>query len=221
MATTPMRPPRLLHEYLLQRGDGEMRHRTALLAQGRPETFGALLEAAQRFAGALRERGVGRGDRVALYLENSPTCAAAIYGTLIAGAVFVPVNPQTPAGKLAFILEDCGARALIGDGALRGKVEEALRELSAPPTVLYGGGESADGLDAVLAGVRPLAQAVPVIPLDLAAILYTSGSTGVPKGVMQTHQAMVFTLGSLIEYLRLGPQERIFCALPLSFDYGL
>ena len=225
MATTPMRPPRLLHECLLQHGDGQMRQRTALLAQGRPETFGALLEAAQRFAGALRERGVGRGDRVALYLENSPTCAAAIYGTLIAGAVFVPVNPQTPAGKLAFILEDCAARALIGDGALQGRVEEALRALSAPPAVLYSAtprdGESTDDLDAVLAGVRPLAQAMPVIPLDLAAILYTSGSTGVPKGVMQTHQAMVFTLGSLIEYLRLGPQERIFCALPLSFDYGL
>lgn len=202
-----------------------MRQRTALVAQGRSQTFGALLAAAQRFAGALRDRGVGRGDRVALYLENSPASAAAIYGTLIAGGVFVLVNPQTPAGKLAFILEDCGARALIADDALRGKVEEALRGLSAPPAVLSSGtprGEgSADALEAVLAGVRPLAEAVPVIPLDLAAILYTSGSTGVPKGVMQTHQAMVFTLGSLIEYLRLGPDERIFCALPLSFDYGL
>ncbi len=219
----PLKAQRLLHDSLLQRADSDARARTALVAEGRSYTFGELLETSRRLAGALRARGVGRGDRVALYLENSPACAAAIYGTLIAGGVFVPLHPQTRAGKLEFILRDCGARALITDSALRATFDEALGRLEERPALLCSGApqEPADSLEAILAGTEPLAEPAPVIPLDLAAILYTSGSTGAPKGVMQTHQAMVFTLGSLIEYLRLGEDERILCVLPLSFDYGL
>ncbi len=222
MAEKPLKAQRLLHESLLQRGDPDARERAALVADGRAHTFGQLLDAAQRMAGALRARGVGRGDRVAIYLENCATCAAAIFGTLIAGGVFVLVNPQTRAGKLRFILEDCGARALVTDSALRPAFEEALRGLEAPPALLCAGeAKGADSLEAALERTQPLAEPVPVIPLDLAAILYTSGSTGSPKGVMQTHQAMVFTVGSLIEYLCLTQDERILCVLPLSFDYGL
>ena len=223
VADTPLKAQRLLHDSLLQRKDSAARQRTALVAEGRSYTFGELLEASRRLAGALRARGVGRGDRVAIYLENGSTCAAAIYGTLIAGGAFVLVNPQTKAGKLEFILRDCGARALITDSALRATFDEALGRLEERPALLCSGApqEPADSLEAILAGTEPLAEPAPVIPLDLAAILYTSGSTGAPKGVMQTHQAMVFTLGSLIEYLRLGEDERILCVLPLSFDYGL
>lgn len=223
MAEKPLKVQRLLHESLLQRADPDARARIALVAQERSFTFGELLEASQRLAAALRARGVGRGDRVAICLENTWTCAAAIFATLIAGGVFVLVNPQTKADKLQFILRDCGARALISDSALQGTFDEALRGLKERPAVLCAGEPKgpAESLEAVLAGAQPLTEPVPVIPLDLAAILYTSGSTGTPKGVMQTHQAMVFTVGSLIEYLRLGETERILCVLPLSFDYGL
>jgi long-chain acyl-CoA synthetase len=216
-----MRAPRLLHDALLQRADA--RERTALIVDGRSYSFGELLDASQRLATVLRSRGVGRGDRVAIHLENSWACATAIFGTLIAGAVFVLINPQTKPGKLQFILRDCGARALITEGALEGGYLEALRGLERPPAILCSGRSSppAESLQAALEAAQPLAEPVPVIPLDLAAIIYTSGSTGTPKGVMQTHQAMVFTCGSLIEYLRLTPNERILCVLPLSFDYGL
>lgn len=224
MTDRPAKPQRLLHESLLQRGVGESRGRTALIADGRPYAFAELLDASQRLAGALRSRGVGRGDRVAIQLENSWACVTAIFGTLIAGGVFVLVNPQTPAGKLQFILRDSGARALIGEGALQRVYREALQGLEQPPALLCSG-TGADGpaesLEAALWAAEPLTEPVPVIPLDLAAILYTSGSTGSPKGVMQTHQAMVFTTGSLIEYLRLRQDEKILCVLPLSFDYGL
>ena len=202
MTGTPLKAPRLVHDGLLHHQDSETRNRIALVAQGRSHTYRELRDASQRLAGALRARGVGRGDRVALYLENSAACATAIYGTLIAGGVFVLVNPQTKAGKLEFILRDCGARALITDGALQSSVDEALRSLEQPPAVLASGepqgGKPAESLDAALAAALPLIEPVPVIPLDLAAILYTSGSTGTPKGVMQTHQSMVFATGSLI-----------------------
>ena len=219
----PMKTPRLLHDSLLAHGVSETWDRTVLVADGQSYAFGDLLGASQRLAGALRSRGIGRGDRVAIQLENSWACATAVFGTLIAGGVFVLINPQTKASKLAFILQDSGARALIIESALEQVYLEALRGLEEPPAVLCSGpcNGPAESLEAALAAAQPLAEPVTVIPLDLAAIIYTSGSTGTPKGVMQTHQAMVFTTGSLIEYLRLTPDERILCVLPLSFDYGL
>jgi amino acid adenylation domain-containing protein len=219
----PLKTQRLLHDSLLLRGARHTQDRTALIVGGRSYTFGDLLEASQRLAAALRSRGIGRGERVAILLENSWACAAAVFGTLIAGGVFVLINPQTKAGKVEFILRDCGARALITESALEQVYVDALRGLEQPPEVLCSGqcGGPAESLEAALAAAQPLIEPVPSIPLDLAAIIYTSGSTGSPKGVMQTHQAMVFTVGSLIEYLRLTQDEKILCVLPLSFDYGL
>ena len=213
---------RLLQDSLVHHGTSNGRDRTALIADGQSYSFGDLLEAGQRLAGALRSRGVDRGDRVAIQVQNSWTCAVAIFGTLLAGGVFVLVNPQTPADKLAFILRDCGAKALITEVSLERICREALGQLEAPPAVLRSGeSETAESFEAALEAAQALSEPVPVIPLDLAAILYTSGSTGTPKGVMQTHQAMVLTVCSLIEYLRLAPSDRILCVLPLSFDYGL
>ncbi len=217
-----MTTQRLLQDYLLQRGVSAARDRTALIVDGHSYSFGDLLDASERLAGALRRRGVGRGDRVAVLLENSWACVTAIFGTLLAGGVFVLINPQTRADKLAFILSDSGARALITGAAFEAVFLEALGRLEAPPSVLCSGScAAAEDLEAAIATAQRFNAPVPVIPLDLAAILYTSGSTGMPKGVMQTHQAMVFTLGSLIEYLRLDEHDRILCVLPLSFDYGL
>ncbi|HEX4267617.1 MAG TPA: AMP-binding protein [Steroidobacteraceae bacterium] len=223
MTDPPSKAPRLLHDALLQRGGAETRDGTALIVDGQSYTFAQLLDASQRLAGTLRSRGIARGDRVAIQLENSWACVTAVFGTLIAGAVFVLVNPQTKASKLEFILRDSGARALITESALERVSVEALRTLEEPPAVLCSGkgGSAAESLEAALAAAQPLAEPVPVIPLDLAAIIYTSGSTGTPKGVMQTHQAMVFTIGSVIEYLRLTQDDKILCVLPLSFDYGL
>jgi long-chain acyl-CoA synthetase len=218
-----MKPQRLLHDALLQCGLAATRDRTALTVDGRSYAFGELLDASQRMAGALRSRGIVRGDRVAIQLENSWPCVTAIFGASIAGAAFVLVNPQTRASKLEFILRDCGARALVTESALERVYLEALQGLEHPPVVLCSGkcSSPAESLHAALDLARPLIEPAPVIPLDLATIIYTSGSTGAPKGVMQTHQAMVFTVGSLIEYLRLTQDEKILCVLPLSFDYGL
>jgi long-chain acyl-CoA synthetase len=211
-----MRPVRLLHETLLSHAARpEGRHNVAVIVDGKSHSYGELLDASRGLAGVLLERGVERGDRVAVYLDNSWTCVVSIYATLIAGAVLVLVHPQTRASKLEFILRDSGARALVTDRRLERTFRPALSRLEVPPEVID------EGLDAILSRARPLQEQVAAIALDLAAIIYTSGSTGHPKGVMQTHQSMVFTLGSLIEYLRLSSDERILCALPLSFDYGL
>ena len=220
-----MKAQRLLHDALFVRGESpETQARPALVADGQRYAFAELLISARRLATALRERGTRRGDRVAIALENSWACVVSVYATLIVGGVIVLIHPQTRAEKLRFILADSGARVFIAERRQGALVAQALDRLDVRPAILVAdpsGNSPAESFDAAVANAAPLAAPVSVIPLDLAAILYTSGSTGEPKGVMQTHQSMVFTVGSLVEYLRLTPAERILCVLPLSFDYGL
>lgn len=215
---------RLLHDFLVRPSCSPDPDRIVLIVGGDSYTFSELAGAAQRLAGALRHAGLKRGDRVALFLDNSHACVVSIFGTLIAGGVFVLINPQTKAEKLEFILRDSGAHTLIAEPRLEELFVQALRQLERPPVLLRAGppaDKSASWLENAIQSNAPPNAPAPVIPLDLAAIIYTSGSTGTPKGVMQTHQSMVFATGSLIEYLRLTRSDRLLCVLPLSFDYGL
>lgn len=223
------RPQRLLHESLLWRAaQPELAHKTAVIVEGAVYTYAQLLDAAQRLAAALRERGVQRGDRVAIYMDNTWPCVVSIYAALIAGGAFLVANPQTKSDKLEFILRDSGARLLLTDGHLANAFLPALPQATDLLGVICSGtlpetttAPRIEAFDAVIAGSQPLMHSVGTIPLDLAALIYTSGSTGNPKGVMQTHQSMVFAAGSLIEYLRLSATDRILCVLPVAFDYGL
>lgn len=218
-------PRRLLHDALLEHGaDPAQAQRIAVVAEGRPHSYGELLDAASRLACALRQRGVVRGDRVAIYMDNTWPCVVSIFAVLLAGGAFLLVNPLTKSDKLGFILDDSGARVLLSDGHIAQEFAPLLPDRPALRVIASGvlpAGLAVEAFDAVLAAGEPLRERVPAIATDLAALIYTSGSTGQPKGVMQTHQSMLFAAGSLIEYLRLGPDERILCALPLAFDYGL
>jgi len=218
--------PRLLHDSLLLRGSApEERRRIALLADGQSYDYGQLLDASQKMAGAFYGFGIHRGDRIAIFLDNSWPCVVAIYASLMAGAAFVLVNPQTREEKLEFILRDSGARVLVTAGHLAHVFAPALLRLEPAPGVICAGCAPKEtamrSFEQVVAAERRAEPEVAAIPLDLAAIIYTSGSTGTPKGVMQTHQSMVFAAGSIIEYLRLTADEKFLCVLPLSFDYGL
>jgi amino acid adenylation domain-containing protein len=221
-----VKPQRLLHEALLFSAarDGNA-GKVAVVVEGRPYTYGDLVDHASRLAGALRARGLRRGDRVAIYMDNTWPCVVSVYATLLAGGVFIIVNPQTKADKVEFILNDSGARVLLTDGHLSKEFLPALPNVREPLAVIASGalpaGAAIEAFDAVLRDAAPAAPTTEIIPNDLAALIYTSGSTGNPKGVMQTHQSMVFAAGSLIEYLRLSALDRILCVLPIAFDYGL
>jgi len=216
--------PRLLHE-ALPRAAAMDGGKTAVIVEGRAYSYARLHDDAARLANTLQARGVARGDRVAIYMDNTWPCVVSIFATLMAGGAFLVVNPQTKADKLAFILEDSGARVLLSDAHLGRELSAALVLLANPPLLACSGDTStlpgAIAFDALLEGGASQPPTAPTIPLDLAALIYTSGSTGNPKGVMQTHQSMVFAAGSLIEYLRMDETDRILCALPLAFDYGL
>jgi amino acid adenylation domain-containing protein len=225
-----VRPQRLLHEALeLSAARPGFAGKVAVVVEGKPYTYGELSDQALRLSAALRARGLTRGDRVAIYMDNTWPCVVSLYATLLAGGVFSIVNPQTKADKLEFILNDSGARILLTDGHLAKEFLPALPLVRQPLTVIASGqlppqlpqGQSIEAFDDVVRNAPAGVATRDIIPLDLAALIYTSGSTGNPKGVMQTHQSMVFAAGSLIEYLRLSDEDRILCMLPLAFDYGL
>ncbi len=198
----------------------------ALVTEGVRLSFVELLDRAQRLARALRDRGLEPGDRVAIFMDNGVDAVVSIYATWIAGGVVMVVNPQTKARKLAYLLADSGARFLLSQAKLHRVVLPALEELqpSPRPFLVVADGDPRRG-DSTFETLLPGTGGDPgdpgTVATDLAALIYTSGSTGEPKGVMVTHQNVTFTLGSLLEYLRLDSDERILNLLPLAFDYGL
>jgi amino acid adenylation domain-containing protein len=222
-----MRPHtrRLLHDSLLWSAAERPDH-VAVITEGERVTYAELAERARRLARGLQDRGLRRGERVAIYLENGVPTVAAIYGALLAGGSFLVINPQTKADKLTYVLADCGASAIVTDARLGKVVASVAAGLPALRTIVQVGGEPVAapgvvGYEALLAASEPAPRPAGVIPNDLAALVYTSGSTGNPKGVMLSHANMTFAQGSLVEYLRLSADDRILNVLPLAFDYGL
>ena len=117
---------RLLHDSLLAAAEREP-DKQALIVPGESATYAELLNSALAFARGLQERGLQRGERVALYMDNSLPCVTALFGTLLAGGVFMVVNPQTKEDKLAFILEDSEASILITEGSIARIAASAAR----------------------------------------------------------------------------------------------
>ncbi len=187
-------------------------------------TFGAIADASDRLAAGLQRMGVRRGDRVAVMLENSLEMVIALWATLKAGAVFIPINYATKADKLAFILSDSGAIGLVAPAQLQNRVGQALADAPAVAAVVWVGDAPAPAgarLTDILAGPPELPRDPGLIDQDLALIIYTSGSTGRPKGVMMTHRNIHNNVWSISTYLGNRADDVVLCVLPLSFDYGL
>lgn len=198
-----------------------------LTAGGRQFTFAELDALSDNLAGALLARGLRRGDRVILFMDNAWETVVGIFGVLKAGGVFCPVNPTTKAQKLAFILNNSEARALITQARVSGIASDALFENESVAFTLVAGGAAKHELRAQSSFEDCIAAApeegLPFagIEIDLAMLVYTSGSTGFPKGVMMTHQNVVAAATSITTYLENTPDDVILNVLPVSFDYGL
>lgn len=221
------KPLRLLQDSL-QRTAQAAPGKTAIVSGHDRIGYGELWLRCVQMANALKLRGVTRGERVAIYLDNTWQCAVSVYGTVLADAAFVLINPQTKSDKLAYILKDSGARALVVEPSLLHLVWPALAQLETLPYLLVAGPISTlpadvagESLQAAWASAGDTLPDTEGIALDLASLIYTSGSTGEPKGVMHSHQSMRFALESLVEYLNMDSDDRIICVLPLAFDYGL
>jgi amino acid adenylation domain-containing protein len=220
----------LLHDYLIESAR-RLPEKVALVRQSRRLTYAELDSSSNALANALVRRGVERGDRVIVFSDNTPEAAIAFWAALKANAVAVMINPLTKAEKLAYLLNDCRASALIAEGKLAQVFCEAAAHTRHLRTVVVfdapekvrlqscPGSISWKGALIEESGDHPPTRKS--IDVDLAALIYTSGSTGEPKGVMLTHRNMLAAATSITSYLENVEDDVILGVLPLSFDYGL
>ncbi|QDG94519.1 acyl--CoA ligase (plasmid) [Rhizobium sp. NIBRBAC000502774] len=223
-----MTSPTLLTTFLV-RSTVERPEHPAIVDRSRSMTYQQTYSTASAIAKNLRRNGVSPGDRVIQLMANSVGFCVSFWGIVLAGAVAVPVNPETKRGKLAWIIKDCTPHSVIVDEPSLAIAAASAQEagvttyfLTHHEAGLMGsewisldadGGPSPDLMHHGDAGA--------VIDRDLAAIIYTSGSTGDPKGVMLTHLNVTTAARSVSDYLGYRPDDVIFCAIPLTFDYGL
>ncbi|KUG61319.1 MULTISPECIES: acyl-CoA synthetase [Kocuria] len=163
--------------------------KVAVVHGERTLTYRELHDRSRRLATALAGQGVGPGDRVAFLGENSPAFLETMFAAGALGAVLVPLNTRLAVPEIRYQLEDAGVSVLIHDAALTGLAEPAARELARVPRWVVAE-EDVDGvpaLETVIGAAEPWTEDVPVGLDDLAVILYTSGTTGRPKGACLTH----------------------------------
>lgn len=189
--------------------------------------YGELDELSDRLRDRLRHMGVGPGDRVALFLRKSPDSIAALFGILKTGGAYVPIDPEAPAERAAYIMGDCAVAAVVVERPLVEALTAALdRTGVAPPLLVLESGASAVRLRDALASWQaadpaPATETTGSHPDDLAYILYTSGSTGRPKGVMLTHRAARCFVDWCTAEFRPGPGDVYSSHAPLHFDLSI
>ena len=187
--------------------------KTALVCGAQRVRYRELHARVQRLATRLVADGVRPGDRVVLLQEADIDYAVALHAVLAAGAVIVPLAPTTKADKLAFVIDETEAAALLVDARLAPLAHE-VRARSASLRAL----RLNTDFEVEAPGTRPLPR---VADEDLAALIYTSGSTGRPKGVMLTHRNMTSAWTQVQAYLGLAESDVIGLALPPTYSYGL
>jgi long-chain acyl-CoA synthetase len=200
----------------LTRTAGRHADRTAVRLGEAAMTFRDLDEASARIAGLLRGRGLRPGGRVAVMLPNLPAFAVVYYGALRAGGVVVPMNPLLKAREVAYYLGDSGARLIF---AWQGVADEAGKGAQAADADLVEVDPAA--FANLVAAAEPVREVVDRHELDTAVILYTSGTTGQPKGAELTHANLTRNVDVLRDdLLELTPDDVIFGGLPLFHSFG-
>jgi long-chain acyl-CoA synthetase len=190
----------------------------AIVFEGEASTYGDLSARARRVAAGLAALGVGRGDRVALWLGNHPAFAEAMYGAWHIGAVVVPVHAGLTPPEAKHVLSDAEVKVVVA-----GRVQaEAARSLEASIASLDRAIILGEDYDAFCSTAPEAPDLVSVSDDDLALIAYTAGTSGLPKGAMLTHA----NLNANLEQMRrspiaFGPDDVVLCILPLFHIYGL
>lgn len=193
-------------ELLERRANGADRHRIAVVDRPRVATYEELHLRSRQYAAALQRAGVTRGDRVGIFLRRSIESIAALFAAWMAGGVAVIVNDALRRQQVEHILSDSGATCVLTDS-------RQMLAVSEFPCAVVDVEHAADGTGR--------AAAERTIGADLAALVYTSGSTGLPKGVMLGHDTLLSGTRIVAGYLELTSADVILSVLPFSFDYGL
>jgi acyl-CoA synthetase (AMP-forming)/AMP-acid ligase II len=224
-----MRYIMFVHEFL-ENTTKKHPEKTALIWGDQRKTYEELNDMAARFAAALVNQGIRKGDRVVIVTPNSVETIVALFGVLKAGGVFLVLHHSIKEKKLSYILKDCGARAMVLFQNQLPAFKNVLETGESLHCMIVCGDEDmgqtagyipAISWSAVQKNYSPLERSPPMSEQDLACLVYTSGSTGEPKGVMESHACIDFATGSIIRYLDNTADDIVLNCLPLSFDYGL
>ncbi|MFJ7945090.1 long-chain fatty acid--CoA ligase [Streptomyces sp. NPDC096354] len=179
-------------------------------------TYAELDDLSAGFAAVLQDRGVRPGDRIAMTMPNVPLFPVVYYGILRAGGVVVPMNPLFKAREAAYVLRDSGARVAVTFPLFAEEVAKAAADVGAECLVT-----DPSAFHDLLTAAVPLSGIVDREDVDPALILYTSGTTGTPKGAELTHGNLVSNTATTVEtLLQLGPDDVLFGGLPLFHAFG-
>lgn len=222
----------LIQEYLINSAE-KFPEKEAIVQPNRRVTYGEALAAARSVAQWLRSNGIKPGDRVAILMDDPSEYIMSYFGILMAGGIVVAMNTQTSARTLNHVINNCRASALV----THAKFVKYLKEIATSlPTITVaavsslgnGSGEALSfpciDFSQALAGastdVTGLHTEAEISDSAVAQIIYTSGTTGESKGVMLSHRNLMANAASIIEYLKLGSDERHMVVLPFFYSYG-
>lgn len=223
-------------------------NRDSMIFMGRRVSFREFKESSDKFSKALSEKwNIEKGDVVALFLPNLPQFAIAYYGAIKAGAVVTPINPLYTSRELTYQLKTSGARLLVSLDLFKPRVEEALKEVSVEGVIYTGVDDYLPGFISVLYRLKEKKPKIgfdgkktvkfkellksfeakpPKVDInpreDLVALMYTGGTTGVPKGAMLTHYNLVANAVQVDAWLKMGVKGRdvMIGVLPWFHIYG-
>ncbi|MEW6445890.1 MAG: acyl-CoA ligase (AMP-forming), exosortase A system-associated [Pseudomonadota bacterium] len=230
--------PIALHDLLKFQSEHRPEALALLGADGAGLDYGSLAAHVERLARGLLALGLAPGERVATWLPKRVDAVTALFAISAAGGALTPINPLLKPAQSGHILADSGARVLITQRVRLESLREILSLLHNLRWVILvdesQGQAQSEATDNaapfpvhILSAreVESMGEAARALPAlteqDLAALLYTSGSTGQPKGVALTHRNLLAGAASVADYLDIRPEDRVLAALPFSFDYGL
>ncbi|WP_285889349.1 o-succinylbenzoate--CoA ligase [Neobacillus niacini] len=173
-------------------------------------------------AAGLSAAGIRKGDKVALLLGNCPEFVTAYYGILRAGGVVVPINPTFTSGEISYILSNSHTKAVITDASLESTISQLKEQLEHLKIVIYTESIKSElSWEIVFQEANDIFVSPSIQEDDLAVILYTSGTTGKPKGAMLSHRNMVSNVASLSRLTELTEEDRIITVLPMFHVFSL
>jgi len=210
--------------YLLHQGIAENAKKTpekvAVRCGNEQLTYLQLFQLSNQLGRTLQKSGVGRGDRVGIYMFKNVFSAVAMYGIMSAGAAYVPLDPFAPIERLRYVIENCNINVLITHDRKQKEIDE-LCQLTKFTRII---GIKKDEINDHFASWEEVQQAsstpleIRLTEQDLAYILYTSGSTGTPKGIVHTHRSGLSFANWAVETYQLHADDRISNHAPLHFD---
>jgi len=217
----------LIHDFLVNSA-GRDPDQVAVIHGATRASYGSVDDLSHRLAGALVRAGIAFGDRVVLLAENSVDYVVGYYGVLRAGAIAVPLFPSTTDRELEYVLRHCDARGVIVGAQAAESLDRVCRRLNelrllialAGARVQPASWQILQTWDQALDPKPTFAAAERRFDTDPAMIVYTSGTTGEPKGVTLSHLNVVANTTSIVEYLRLKREDRVMAVLPFPYVYG-